>query len=123
MSDQSPNLRVIPAAACECFICHERPGTPVVFDTGVRLVCDSCTIPASLWMERGPEQELYCPVCRRDSIVFSFSAIEPFNEEEPEYNIKLPYSAICSGCDSFLITSHPTPEAALAHWRNYASTL
>jgi hypothetical protein len=119
----SLHLRVIPAAACECFICHQRPGTiSIVLPIGVRYTCDSCEIPLSVGRAPYPEWELYCPVCRRETTIFSFDAIDPFFSDDSKYNLELPYSAMCRVCDAVLITCHPTPEAALAHWRNYAST-
>ena len=108
----------------ECFICHARPGMTVVLPNGVRFVCESClnTMPKNATKAEAPERELFCPVCGMKTTIVTFDATEcDFNSKALDYVIG-PYTAMCSRCDSFLLTNHPTPEAALDYWRDHAQT-
>jgi rRNA maturation protein Nop10 len=69
-----------------------------------------------------PERELFCPVCGVKTTIITFDAIECDPSPKALYYIIGPYSAMCDRCGSVLRTIHPTPEAALDYWRDYAQT-
>jgi len=66
-----------------------------------------------------PEREMYCPVCDMVTTIFSYDAVGCFPNPKEIDDIIGPYCAACDRCSSYLLTIHPSPEAALDYWRDH----
>ena len=111
----------------DCFICHARPGSPVAFPKGMRLVCDHCLdkIPKDVLNEEGPERELFCPACGMEATVGTFDAVAFYPDPKAVDDLIGPYCAMCLRCAglTFLRTIHPDPGTALDYWRDHPEAI
>jgi hypothetical protein len=111
--------------ADRCFICHERPGHPLVLPDRVQMLCDCCSrqVPQSAMNVPEPEAKLFCPVCGMETTVVGTDAVMHFPTSKAVDYVIGPYGAVCSRCFTFSRTIHPSPQAALNFWRDYPEAI
>lgn len=111
--------------ANECFICRTQPDvfprSALVLPDAVKITCNTCLrrVPQSAMNVPEPEAKLWCPVCGMKTIVVGTDAVVYFPTSKPVDYLIGPYGAVCSRCITFTRAIHPSPEAALAYWRDY----